>query len=72
MTKYVRDVTLIIALDPEAIFVFQLDNNRPRKQYVFAGCDGKYAQIFESEKHMKAGKNPAFISCSTVVLEVTQ
>ena len=70
--KHVLDPTQIQTLEPQTAFVFQLDRLRPRKIYYFNECTGSYAQIFESERHMKENKNPAHVSCSTVVLEVVE
>jgi len=70
MKKHVLDATIISKLEDNTIFVFQLDAVRPRKEYFFAKCEDRYAQIYESEAHMKKAKNPAFVDCTTVVLEV--
>ena len=67
-----KEAVSIHKLENGTMFVFQMDSVRPRKEYYFQKCDGSYAQVFESKSHADDFKNCAFVSCSTVVLEVTQ
>ena len=61
---------LIKELKNGSRFVFQLDSVRPRNEYYFNKCDGKYAEVFESKAHAEINRNCAFVSCNTVVIGV--
>lgn len=53
-------------LNKGTLFTFTGDS----KQYVFGGCDGRYAKVFESLKDYKKFKNVAYVDCSTHIREV--
>ena len=52
-------------------FTFQGDTNRPKTVYWFGKCDGMYAQVFETHQDYKKFNKPAFVDCSSVVIEET-
>jgi len=62
----------LLDLEPNSRFTFQQDSNRPKEVYWFKNMDGMYGQIFQTEKDMKAFRNPAFISGNTIVEPINE